>query len=99
MNPLDNYPSARKVAYLLQWLSTLATGILGVIFTAGDEVPEWYTVTVAVLAFVWSYTGLTAQTNVDQPAHRDERGASDLVVLGVVFLFALVILIATGVLR
>jgi hypothetical protein len=29
----------------------------------------------------------------------DERGASDLVVLGVVFLFALVILIATGVLR
>lgn len=31
--------------------------------------------------------------------HRDERGASDLVVLGVVLLFALVILIATGVLR
>jgi hypothetical protein len=29
----------------------------------------------------------------------DERGASDLVVLGVVLLFALVILIATGVLR
>jgi lysophospholipase L1-like esterase len=34
-----------------------------------------------------------------QRAKDDERGASDLVVLGVVFLFALVILIATGVLR
>lgn len=31
--------------------------------------------------------------------HRGERGASDLVVLGVVFIMALVILVATGVLR
>jgi len=36
---------------------------------------------------------------LDGPRHRDERGASDFVLLGVVVLFALVILIATGVLR
>lgn len=71
MNPLDQYPSLRKVAYFLQWITTLATGVLGVVFTAREAaVPEWYTVTVAVLAFVWSYTGLTAQTNVDAPKHR-----------------------------
>ena len=64
-NPLDAYPAVRRVLYLLQWLTTGATGVLGVIFAAGDTVPEWYTITVAVLAFIWTYTGITAQGNVD----------------------------------
>ena len=72
MNPLNDYPRARKVLYFLQWLTTGATGVLGVILTAREAaVPEWYTVTVAVLAFVWTYTGLTAQTNVDSEPDPD----------------------------
>ncbi|MDB5716456.1 MAG: hypothetical protein JWO15_3853 [Sphingomonadales bacterium] len=64
MNPLDQYPAARRILYLLQWITTGATGVLGVIFAAQSDVPRWYTITVAVLAFVWTYTGVTAQTNV-----------------------------------
>ena len=67
MNPLEQYPSARRLLYTLQWLTTGATGVLGVIFAANDDVPDWYTITVAVLAFVWSYTGLTAQSNTPKP--------------------------------
>lgn len=68
MNPLNEYPSVRKALYLLQWLTTGATGVLGIVFTAQGDVPSWYTVTVAALAFVWTYTGITAAGNTpDEP--------------------------------
>lgn len=63
MNPLEQYPSVRRFLYFAQWVTTGLTGVLGVVFTARGDVPDWYTVSVAVLAFVWSYTGLTAQAN------------------------------------
>lgn len=63
MNPLEQYPSVRRFLYFVQWVTTGLTGVLGVIFTARGDVPDWYTIAVAVLAFVWSYTGLTAQAN------------------------------------
>lgn len=66
MNPLDQYPAARRTFYFIQWVTTGLTGILGVVFTARGDVPDWYTVTVAALAFLWTYTGVTAQTNVTE---------------------------------
>lgn len=67
MNPLDQYPSVRRALYLLQWITTGATGVLGVIFATQQDVPQWYTIAVAALAFVWTYTGLTAQANTPAP--------------------------------
>lgn len=61
--PLDEYPGVRKILYLVQWITTGATGVLGVIFTAQGDVPQWYTIAVTALAFLWTYTGVTAQTN------------------------------------
>jgi hypothetical protein len=43
-------------------------GILGIILTAQfgiDDLPDWYTITGLVLSFVWTYTGITAQGNVE----------------------------------
>lgn len=68
MNPLAEYPEVRKYLYLAQWVINLAMGVLGIVLSMnGDgitDLPEWYLVTSLVLAFVWSYTGITAQTNV-----------------------------------
>lgn len=65
MNPLDQYPSVRRFLYFVQWAANLATGIAGIVFLNDNApgVPKWFTVTGLVLAFVWTYTGLTAQTN------------------------------------
>lgn len=67
MNPLDQYPAVRRLLYLVQWVTTGATGVAGVVFVALEDVPTWYTITVSALAFVWSYTGLTAQSNTPAP--------------------------------
>jgi len=64
VNPLDDYPQARKVLYLIQWITTGITGAAAIYFATQPEVPGWFTVTVAILAFVWTYTGITAQQNV-----------------------------------
>lgn len=64
MNPLDNYPGVRKALYLIQWLVNGVTGVMGIIFTAQGESPAWYVLTVACLAFLWTYAGITAQSNV-----------------------------------
>lgn len=67
MNPLDQYPSVRRFLYFVQWLLNGATGVAGIVFVSQGDVPDWYTITVAALAFVWTYTGLTAQSNVTDP--------------------------------
>jgi hypothetical protein len=63
MNPLDQYPSVRKALYLIQWLANGVVGVLGIVFTTQGQSPAWYVLTVACLAFVWTYTGITAQSN------------------------------------
>lgn len=85
MNPLDAYPALRKVLFLLQWLTTGATGVLGIVFTAQGNVPTWYTVTVACLAFVWTYTGITAQGNVpDEPQVNESEVVAQIAPSGAV---------------
>lgn len=65
MNPLDSYPGVRKALYLVQWLVNLVMGVLGIVFLNDnlDGVPTQYTLAGLILAFVWTYTGITAQTN------------------------------------
>lgn len=99
MNPLEQYPSVRRLLYTLQWITSGATGILGVIFVAEGDVPDWYTTTVAVLAFVWSYTGLTAQSNTPKPP-ADERGATTgetiLIAFGIIAVVVVLIILLGG---
>lgn len=68
MNPLDQYPAARKALYTLQWLISGAMGVLGIVLSVNGygvtDLPAWYSTTALVLAFVWTYTGITAQSNV-----------------------------------
>lgn len=59
----------RKILYKAQWATTGATGLVGVYFGAQQEaLPQWYGVTVACLAFVWTYTGTQADSNVTPDA-------------------------------
>lgn len=65
MNPLDQYPGVRKALYLIQWITSGIMGVLGIVFLNDSEpgVPSQYTLAGLILAFVWTYTGITAQTN------------------------------------
>lgn len=65
MNPLEQYPQIRKALYLIQWIVNLVMGALGIVFLNDSTpgVPQWFTVAGLVLAFVWAYSGLTAQNN------------------------------------
>lgn len=65
MNPLNEYPGLRKAAYLIQWVVNLILGIMAVVLTSLGESPLWFVITTGAFNFVWSYTGLTAQTNTD----------------------------------
>lgn len=64
MNPLEQYPAIREKLYIVQWLVNLVLGALGIVLVTLGESPLWYVITTAVFNFVWSYTGLTAQQNV-----------------------------------
>jgi hypothetical protein len=69
MNPLEQYPSVRKALYTLQWLTNGAMGVLGIVFLNDDSagVPKLYTLAGLILAFIWTYTGLTASANTPAP--------------------------------
>ena len=66
-NPLNRHPRVREGFLLAQWITTGATavstpiliGIYGL-----DDIPGWFNITVAALAALWTYTGVTAQGNV-----------------------------------
>lgn len=67
MNPLDQYPQIRQALYLVQWVVNGVLTIAGVVFvTLGtdlDNLPAWYVLTLAVAPALWTYLGITAQSN------------------------------------
>lgn len=71
MNPLNEYPQARKFLYMVQWVVTGVLTIAGIVFAANgtdlDALPKWYVLSLAITPALWSYLGVTAQTNVDTP--------------------------------
>lgn len=70
MNPLNDYPRARRVAYYVQFVVAGAVLLIGLGYGAAEaEVPTWYTVLAAVTSGLWAYLGLTAAHNV--PSYRD----------------------------
>lgn len=67
MNPLDQYPAVRSALYMLQWVANGVLVIAGVVFTSLgtslDELPRWYVLSLAIAPVLWTYLGLTAQSN------------------------------------
>lgn len=65
MNPLNDYPALRRVAYYIQFVVAGLVLLTGIGYaTAGAALPGWYVVTAAVTSGAWSYLGLTAAQNV-----------------------------------
>ena len=83
MNPLDQYPGIRRALYFVQWVVNGVLGVIGVVLAILGDSPLWYVITAAAFNFVWSYAGVTAQTNVTEgdidisvkPAGEDSQGA------------------------
>ena len=74
MNPLEDYPKARRIAYQAFWTVSLATGAAHVGFQSADVgVPAWLTMTLAVLPFVGAGIGYTAQANVTEYDPRHDK--------------------------
>lgn len=65
MNLLNDYPQVRKYLYLAQWFVNLVLGAMAIVLTSMGKSPEWFVITGAVFNFVWTYTGIVAQTNVN----------------------------------
>jgi hypothetical protein len=72
-NPLNEYPRIRKAVYAVQWAISGVLGATGVALIAIDpqDIPLWYTIATGVVAFAWTYTGVTASRNV---TGNDEAG-------------------------
>lgn len=67
MNPLNDFPSIRRVAYYVQFAVAGLILLTGIGFAAaGASLPVWYVVTAAVTQGLWSYLGLTAGQNVTE---------------------------------
>lgn len=70
MNPLDQYPQARKAFYLLQWVVNGVLAVAGAVFLAQgtdlEDLPQWYVLTAAIGPVLWTYLGITAQSNVQE---------------------------------
>lgn len=67
MNPLDQYPAIRSALYMFQWVVNGVLLIAGVVFaTLGvsiDDLPRWYVLALAIAPALWTYLGITAQSN------------------------------------
>lgn len=70
-NPLDQFPEVRSLLYLAQWILNGVLGAIGVVLVSLGLDPLWYVITTAVLNFVWSYVGLTANRNLSVPEFND----------------------------
>lgn len=67
MNPLNDYPEARRALYIVQFVIGLALGATQVGFaSASADQPTWLTVALGVFAFVGAALGFTASANVDE---------------------------------
>ena len=74
MNPLNDYPNARRIAYQVFWTVSLLIGAAHVGFQSADVgVPVWLTTTLAVLPFVGAGIGYTAQANVTEYEPRHDK--------------------------
>lgn len=73
MNPLDSRPKLREAAYLIQWIVNLVLGIASIVLVALSQNPLWWVIVQAVFNFVWTYLGITAQSNVTQNTDYDEN--------------------------
>lgn len=66
MNPLNNYPEARKFLYLIQWVVNGVIVVAGAFYVLQDQSPDqWYVLVAGLGPVLWTYLGLTAQQNVD----------------------------------
>jgi len=68
MNPLDQHPEIRRYLYIVQWVVNGILTVAGAYFlidgTAIEDLPKWYVIAVGVAPVLWTYLGITAQTNV-----------------------------------
>jgi len=90
-NPLDNYPRVRSILYVIQWVVTGVQTVLSAAFTfiygTPDDWPLWFLGSLAVTPVLWSYLGVTAQTNVDAsvyPGAHDGLGDGELTITNAV---------------
>ena len=110
MNPLEQNPAARRIAYQVFWIVSLVVGCVQIGFaTAKADTPTWLLVTLSVLPFLGSAIGYTAQANVapttkaeTPPADRgyvdeprEERGAYDGT--GILLAIACIVIIVCGI--
>ena len=75
MNPLNDYPHARRIAYQVFWTGSLLVGAVHVGYGAvdGATTPTWLTVALSVLPFVGAGIGYTAQANVTEYDPRHDK--------------------------
>lgn len=67
MNPLNDFPAARRFFYYTQFVVAGLILLVGIGFSAAEaSLPVWYVVTSAVTQGLWSYLGLTAAKNVTE---------------------------------
>lgn len=106
MNPLDQYPAARKALYTAQWIVNGVLVVAGTVFlatdTATEDLPQWYVLALAIAPVLWTYLGRTAQQNVqsyrdvvegDAPAPPPEGGRTDVLTAALVVLVVVVVLV------
>lgn len=68
MNPLNDYPALRRVAYYVQFAVAGLVLLIGIGYGAASAtLPTWYVVVAAVTSGLWSYLGLTAAQNTTVP--------------------------------
>lgn len=67
MNPLSDFPSARRFFYYTQFVVAGLILLIGIGYGAAEaNLPTWYVVFAAVTQGLWSYLGLTAAQNVTE---------------------------------
>lgn len=70
---LSDYPQVRKILYLVQWLYNGVLVLAGAVLTVQqknvEDAWQWYLYAAALGPVLWTYLGMTAQTNVrEDPA-------------------------------
>lgn len=69
MNPLNDMPGLRKALYLVQWIYngvlTVMVAVLAIQQTPLADAPQWYLYAAGVGPVLWTYLGITAQSNVE----------------------------------